>query len=284
MVNGTTISMSVRVSILGFLLWLLYRLVRSKGFMIREDQERAKPLRGQLIGCRIAFILLWPFASIRLHQCYRSQVLYCITRPLGRTSMLAALLLCVLFLNSACKSGYPKLADVSKQEFPVVFSIAEQLGYMGDDLLVQANQCTVSNLAPPPFPSASSCGIFVAFETEMTRNEFGTFVAELAFERTDTYQDEGTGLFELLNLSDHITGYRRLKIKDSEGQDGKEQETLPDIIEYSWQFKYTEERFLYVEFYNTSLLEPSILLDDQIIEENVAIVYLRLGTVQTWPE
>lgn len=194
------------------------------------------------------------------------------------------LLVVVLLLSSACKSNYPKLAEVSEQEFPIVFSIAEQLGYTADDLLVQANLCTISTFAVPPFPTDSLCGIFIAYETEMTRNEFGTLVAELAFERSDTYQNKGTGLFEFLNLSDHITAYRRLTVEGSESQDGQEQEMLPDIMEYSWQFKYTEERFLYVEFYHTSLLEPPLLLDDQRIEENVAIVYLRLGTVQTWPE
>lgn len=284
MVDGITIFMIVRVLILGFLLWLLYRLVRSCGFMIRGDQERAKPLRSQLIGCRIACISLWLFASIRLHKRYRSLVLYRIVCPVRRARVLAALLLCILFLNSACKSGYPKLADVSKQEFPVVFSIAEQLGYTADDLLVQANLCTVSNLSFPLSPITTSCGIFVAFESELPLNEFDSLVAQLDFERTDTYKDEGTGLFEFLNLSDHITKYRRLTVEDSEGQNLEEQETLPDIVEYGWHFNYSEKRFLIVEFYNTNSLEPHVALGDRIIVGNIAIVYILLGGVQTWPE
>ena len=70
MLDGATIFMITRIFVIVFLLWLLYRLVRSCVFRMRGDQERAKHLRGQLMGFVIAFVLLWPFTGIRLQQRY----------------------------------------------------------------------------------------------------------------------------------------------------------------------------------------------------------------------
>jgi hypothetical protein len=70
MLDFATIFMLVRVAIGLFLLWLLYRLVRSGIARVRGDQEGAKRLRGQLIGFIIALVLLWPATGLRLEQRY----------------------------------------------------------------------------------------------------------------------------------------------------------------------------------------------------------------------
>jgi hypothetical protein len=61
---------AIRMLIGAFVLWLLYRLIRSFIAYMRGDRERAKGVRGQLIGFVIAFILLWPLTGIRLQQSY----------------------------------------------------------------------------------------------------------------------------------------------------------------------------------------------------------------------
>jgi hypothetical protein len=70
MLDFATIFMLVRVAIGLFLLWLFYRLLRSGMARVRGDGERAKRLRGQLIGFVIAFVLLWPFTGVRLQKRY----------------------------------------------------------------------------------------------------------------------------------------------------------------------------------------------------------------------
>jgi hypothetical protein len=190
----------------------------------------------------------------------------------------------IMFLNSACTSQYPKLADVSEQEFPVVFSIAEQLGYTADDLLVQANKCTVSNFSFPLTPITTSCGIFVAFETTLPLNEFSSLVAQLEFEKTGTNNRYGNDLFNYLNLSNHITEYRRLTVDGNDGWGEGKRELLPDILVQSWNYKYRGTQFLNVDFYGTAELNPHVDLGDESIEGNIIVVYLHLGTVQTWPE
>ena len=70
MLNGATIFMIIRMLLLGSLLWLFLRLIRSLVAFLRGQQERAKEFRGRLIWFVIAFVLLWPFTGIRLQKRY----------------------------------------------------------------------------------------------------------------------------------------------------------------------------------------------------------------------
>ena len=90
MLDGTTIFLLIRLSVLSLLLWLLYGVLRSCFFVIRGQEQRAKYLGTQLIIFAIAFILLWPATGIRLQQRYLERhhrpQLYAIAEKLGYTA------------------------------------------------------------------------------------------------------------------------------------------------------------------------------------------------------
>ena len=89
MLDGTTIFLLIRLSVLSLLLWLLYGVLRSCFFVIRGQEQRAKYLGTQLIIFAIAFILLWPATGFRLQQRYMERryrpQLYKIAEQLGYT-------------------------------------------------------------------------------------------------------------------------------------------------------------------------------------------------------
>ena len=90
MLDGTTIFLLIRLSVLSLLLWLLYGVLRSCFFVLRGQEQRAKYLGTQLIIFAIAFILLWPATGIRLQQRYLERrhrpQLYEVAEKLGYTS------------------------------------------------------------------------------------------------------------------------------------------------------------------------------------------------------
>lgn len=89
MFDFATIFMLIRITIVGVLLWMFYRMVRSGIARVWGDGEREKHWRGQLIGFIIAFILLWPATGFRLEQRYREwryrPQLYMVAQQLGYT-------------------------------------------------------------------------------------------------------------------------------------------------------------------------------------------------------
>ena len=155
MVDGTTIFMIVRVLILGFLLWLLYRLLRSFISLPRGDKERTRRFRRPLINFIIAFVLLWPLTGIRLQKRYlewhhRPQ-LYEIAKKLGYTAK------DLLVEGASCHDGlmtilFPILYDqctiflvyTTDLEFPDLKPLATQFSA---DLILD-EQGTSPNLFP----------------------------------------------------------------------------------------------------------------------------------------
>jgi hypothetical protein len=225
MFDFATIFMLVRVASGLFLLWLLSRLMPSIVAWFRRHQTRVKVVDMNLqpytvVHPRISLSSVMVLVLLVSSSCDTSQIPKLPTLP-----------------AETDPARYPVLADEEVAGFLYLTTIAEQLDYRDEQLLLQANWCSPASYL---IPRLASCNIYMLYTTESTASEVSQMVQALDLTIRDSGTYDGDYLFTLANAIVYDT---------PNGSDRDARRAMTNFPRYNWGLKDVDGRLVSLEFF-----------------------------------